>query len=395
MKIEAVDLFYLSLPRVRPIGDGSQDALLVRIRAGDHEGWGECEASPLTTIASFVCPMSHGACRPVRDSVLGQPLRGPADIARIGALVRANSFDLLQAEHTLSGIDIALWDLLGRRAGQPVHRLLGYRRAYPKLAYASALFGRTPQATHDKVARAVRRGFRAVKLGWGSFGRKGLRHDRAQIEAAREAAGRGVRLMVDAGTVWRDDEPAARARLSLLKKAAVVWLEEPFATHQYGAYARLARTRPRVPLAGGEGAHNAEMATNMIDHAGIRYVQIDTGRVGGISAAKRVVDHARRRGARYVNHTFTSNLALSASLQPYAGVREYDLCEYPVELSELARSLTTSALAPDADGRLHVPSGPGLGVAVNPAAIARYLQKVDISVNGRALYSAPFSSSLS
>src|SRR5258708_3183841 len=99
MRIESVDMFYLALPKVLSIGDGSQDTLLVRIRAGGFEGWGECAASPLTTIASFVCPLSHSGCQPVKASVLGQRLDSTRDIARIGHLVRANSFDLLQAEH--------------------------------------------------------------------------------------------------------------------------------------------------------------------------------------------------------------------------------------------------------------------------------------------------------
>ncbi|MBI4578235.1 MAG: mandelate racemase/muconate lactonizing enzyme family protein, partial [Planctomycetes bacterium] len=106
MKIESVDFFYLSMPEVLDIGDGSQDALLVRVRAGGHEGWGECEAAPLVSIASWCCPVSHSACHPVCDSVIGQVLDSPADIERIGNLVRAASLDLLQADHTLSGIDI-------------------------------------------------------------------------------------------------------------------------------------------------------------------------------------------------------------------------------------------------------------------------------------------------
>src|SRR4028119_418408 len=64
MKIESVDFFYLSMPHVLDIGDGSQDALVVRLRAGGYEGWGECEASPLVSIASFVAPLPHSACRP-------------------------------------------------------------------------------------------------------------------------------------------------------------------------------------------------------------------------------------------------------------------------------------------------------------------------------------------
>src|SRR6187549_1723129 len=120
MKIESVDFFYLSMPEVLDIGDGSQDALLVRVRAGGLTGWGECEAAPLVSIASLVCPMSHSACKPVQASVLGQRVDGPEDIARIGRLVRENSLDMLQADHTLSGIDIALWDLVGKQRGVPV-----------------------------------------------------------------------------------------------------------------------------------------------------------------------------------------------------------------------------------------------------------------------------------
>ena len=132
MRIESVDLYYLSMPEVLDIGDGSQDLLLVRVQAGPYVGWGECEASPLTSIASLVAPMSHSACKPVRDSVLGQTLDDVADVDRIGDLVRANSLDLLQSNHTLSGIDIAMWDLLGRRlrgAGLPAPRLHALRAA--------------------------------------------------------------------------------------------------------------------------------------------------------------------------------------------------------------------------------------------------------------------------
>src|SRR5687768_2597274 len=98
MKIEAVDFYYLSMPEVLDIGDGSQDLLLVRLQAGPYVGWGECEAAPLVSIASLVCPMSHSACKPVSHSVLGQQLETVEDIDRIGNLVRANSMDLLQTD---------------------------------------------------------------------------------------------------------------------------------------------------------------------------------------------------------------------------------------------------------------------------------------------------------
>ena len=167
MKIEAVDFFYLAMPTVRDVGDGSQDALLVRVEAEGQVGWGECEAAPLPSIAAWCCPMSHSACKPVCDSVYGQPLDSPEDIRRINAAVRANSFDLLQADHTLSGVDVALWDLLGRRLKQPIYRLLGYTESLPKMAYASQLFGEHPNETYRRACDVVRRGYRAAKFGRG------------------------------------------------------------------------------------------------------------------------------------------------------------------------------------------------------------------------------------
>jgi L-alanine-DL-glutamate epimerase-like enolase superfamily enzyme len=213
MRIESVDFFYLSMPQVLDIGDGSQDALLVRVRAGDYVGWGECEASPLVSIASLVCPMSHSACKSVGASVLGQRLESVADIARIGDLVRENSLDLLQADHTLSGIDMALWDLMGKKHRAPVYELLGYKRAFPKTPYASQLFGDTPQETLDKGRRVREQGFRAAKFGWGPYGRGTAAEDADQVMAAREGLGPDGILLIDAGTVWKDNVEAARARL--------------------------------------------------------------------------------------------------------------------------------------------------------------------------------------
>src|SRR5215207_7178842 len=103
MKIDAVDFFYLAMPTITTEANGSQDALLVRVSAGGLVGWGECEASPLVSIAAFVCPMSHGVGRPVSASVLGRTLSGPADIAGMAAAVEYDSMDLLQAAHTWSG----------------------------------------------------------------------------------------------------------------------------------------------------------------------------------------------------------------------------------------------------------------------------------------------------
>jgi L-alanine-DL-glutamate epimerase-like enolase superfamily enzyme len=387
--IEAVDFYYCSMPEVLDIGDGSQDLLLVRVQAGEHVGWGECEASPLVSIASLVCPMSHSACKPVQASVLGQRVESPEDIRRIGDLVRANSMDLLQADHTLSGIDIAMWDLLGRMRDEPVYRLLGYGRQYPKTPYASVLFGDTPDETLAKATSIREAGFAAAKFGWGPYGLGTPMEDAAHIAAAREGLGPEPRLLVDAGTVWKDDLEKAQPRVAALKEHNVTWLEEPFVSGALTQYARLAKEAAPVLMAGGEGSHNVHMAQHMIDYAGIGFVQIDAGRIGGITPSWDVAQYAKERGVTYVNHTFTSHLALAASLHPFAGMEADDLSEYPMELKSLAREITTTHIERDASGQISLPDAPGLGVAPDLAAAKRYLVDTEIRVGEKTIYATP------
>jgi L-alanine-DL-glutamate epimerase-like enolase superfamily enzyme len=388
-KIERIDFYYLAMPEILDISDGSQDALLVRITAGDQVGWGECEASPLVSIASLICPMSHHVCKPVSASVLGERIECVEDILHIHQQVRENSMDLLQTDHTLSGIDVALWDLLGKVQGRPVYDLLGYRQVYPKTPYASFLFGHIPEETYGKARKARADGFRAVKFGWGSFGRGSVEADTDQIVAAREGLGKDGILLIDAGTVWGENVASAQACLKALQDCEVTWLEEPFHTGALQAYNELAKVSGNVKLAGGEGAHNEYIAQQMIDYAGIEYIQIDTGRIGGITASKRVADYAMKKGVHFVNHTFTSHLALSASLQAYVGLADQVLCEYPGQLKQLAYDLTAEHLEMDANGQIWLPEKPGLGISPDMEAIKKYLVDVTIEVKGQMLYRTP------
>jgi L-alanine-DL-glutamate epimerase-like enolase superfamily enzyme len=386
-KIEAVDFYYLSMPEVTTEGDGSQDGLLVRIVAGGLEGWGECEASPLVSIAAFVCPMSHGACRPVGASVLGQKLEEPEDIYRIAGQIELDSMDLLQAPHTWSGVEIALWDLLGKARQEPVWKLLGYRKSFPKLPYASQLFGDTPSQTYEQATRAKNQNFRAVKFGWGPVGRSDLKTDVQHFSAAREGLGKDCLLMIDVGQIFGHDVESAAARISALEQVGAVWLEEPFHASALDAYAALSRSS-KVKLAGGEGAHNFFMAQHLIDYGGVGYIQVDCGRIGGIGPAKRVADYAESKGVTFVNHTFTSHLALSASLQPYAGLSTHELCEYPFAPKTLAREITSNHLDRDHDGYVSVPDAPGLGINVDTKAASRYLVDVEIKAKGSVLFAS-------
>lgn len=387
--IDSVDMYYLSMPTIEDVGDGSQDVLLVRVRAGQWEGWGECEASPLVSIASLVAPMSHSACKPVLDSVLGQRLDSLEDIRRIGALVRANSYDQLQSAHTLSGIDIAMCDLLGKRYEVPTYTLLGFRTAGPKVPYASALFGRTPGDTYAEAQRLAGDGYRAVKFGWQGFGTGSIASDENQLAAAREGLGPDLDLLVDAAMAWGADPSAGIERIPILEKFGVLFLEEPFVPEASQAYQALKASSHNVKLAGGEGCTSPEMARSMMRHAELDFIQIDAGRIGGITAAKAVADDAVSQGCTFINHTFTSHLALSASLQPYAGYDQATLCEYPVAPRAVSWELTENHLERDVDGLIRLPEAPGLGMHIRPETIAKYLKPVEIRVDDRVLYKTP------
>ncbi|MBV9218509.1 MAG: mandelate racemase/muconate lactonizing enzyme family protein [Methylobacteriaceae bacterium] len=389
MKVEAVDFFYLAMPQITTEADGSQDALLVRVAAGGHVGWGECEASPLVSIAAFVCPMSHGVCRPVADAVLGRPLDDADDIRRMAARVAYDSMDLLQAPHTFSGVEMALWDLLGKPRSEPVRRLLGYARSHGKTPYASRLFGDTPQQTLEAARASRDAGFAAVKFGWGPIGRATVEADADHLAAAREGLGSDGTLLVDVGQIFGEDVGAAAARLPALEAARALWLEEPFHTAALSAYSALAQRSPRVRLAGGEGAHNRAMAQHLMGYGSVGFIQIDCGRIGGIGPAKLVADEAAARGITFVNHTFTSHLALSASLQPYAGLADHRICEYPVTPKQLALDLTAGHLRPDGNGEIRAPDAPGLGLDVSLEGARPYLQDVEIKVGGKVLYRTP------
>lgn len=389
MKIEAVDLFYFAMPHITTEADGSQDALLVRVRGGGISGWGECEAAPLPSIAAFVCPMSHGVCRPVSASVLGQVLDGPADIARIAALVEYDSMDLLQAAHIFSGVEMALWDLLGKKSGDPVWKLLGYRSAEPKIPYASLLFGDTPEETLQRGRAALADGFQAAKFGWGPIGQGSAKDDADQFAAAREGIGPDGHLMVDVGQIFNEDVEAAAARLPGLEQAEALWLEEPFQASAFEAYAGLSARGSRVGLAGGEGAHNVHMARHLIAYGKVGFIQIDCGRIGGIGPAKKVADLAVAKGITFVNHTFTSHLALSASLQPFAGLADHRICEFPAAPKELAVAVSAHHLERDSSGCIRAPDAPGLGIDVDLDRLKPYLVETEIRVRDVVLYRTP------
>ncbi len=386
MKITAVDPFYLRMPNITTAADGTQDTLLVRIRTDTGlEGWGECDASPLVSLAVYCCPMSHGNIINIRTSLIGETLEGPADVVRLSEKTLRNGLDIQQIQHAYSGAEIALWDVIGQQLGKPVYRLLAEMSgtsdvAHPKLPYASVLFGDTPEATYHVAVRLCEQGYRAAKFGWGPMGKFGEANDIALVRAAREGMEPDAKIMIDAGVVWGTDYETAYNRAEAFAEFSPTWLEEPLAPDAIDAYGSLTEKQPSVPIAAGEGSSVYRMAEDLIVNGGIQFVQIDAGRIGGIMPSFQVRQLAEQHGIQYVNHTFKSHLSLASSLHVFATNPDFDLLEYPAAGSELSQSVVVEPFPVESDGTVQVKELPGLGVRVDTEAIRRYLAPVRIEV---------------
>ena len=392
MKITAVDPFYLRMPNITTAADGTQDTLLVRIRTDTGiEGWGECDASPLVSLAVYCCPMSHGNIINIRSSLIGETLDGPDDVVRLSEKVLRNGLDIQQIQHAYSGAEIALWDVVGQQLDEPVYRLLAEMSetpdiAYPKLPYASVLFGDTPEVTYHVAVGLREQGYRAAKFGWGPMGKFGEANDIALVRAAREGMGAEAQIMIDAGVVWGTDHETAYQRAEAFAQFSPTWLEEPLAPDAIDAYGALTQKHPSVRIAAGEGSNTYRMAEDLIVHGGVDFVQIDAGRIGGIMPSFQVRQLAEQHGIQYVNHTFKSHLSLAASLHVFATNPDFDLLEYPAAGSELSQCLVTEPFPVESDGMVRVKELPGLGVHVDTEAIRPYLAPVRIDVGADTVF---------
>ena len=392
MKITAVDPFYFRMPDITTAADGTQDTLLVRIQTDTGlEGWGECDASPLVSLAVYCCPMSHGNIINIRTSLVGETIDGPDDVLRLSEKTLRNGLDIQQIQHAYSGAEIALWDVIGQHLNTPIYRLLAEMSgtsstAHPKLPYASVLFGDTAEETYRIATRLREHGYRAAKFGWGPMGKFGEENDIALVRAAREGMGTEAQIMIDAGVVWGSDHETAYQRAEAFSQFSPTWLEEPLAPDAVDAYGALTRRNPSVRIAAGEGSNTYRMAEDVIVHGGVQFVQIDAGRIGGITPSFQVRQLAEQHGIQYVNHTFKSHLSLAAALHVFATNPDFNLLEYPAAGSELSQRLVTEPFRVESDGMVRIKEQPGLGVRVDTEAIRRYLAPVRIEVGRDSVF---------
>lgn len=274
--------------------------------------------------------------------------------------------------HAISGIDIALWDLLGKATGQPVSRLMGGRYQERVQPYASILMDE-PARLKDHLLSVKSQGFRAFKIGWGPFGRHCAKTDEAIVAAAREAIGSECKLMVDAGgsdAHWAQGYKWALNTAHMLAEYDVHWFEEALVPDALEDYARLREQAP-VAIAGGEVLTRRQAYLPWFSARALDIVQPDVTKVGGLSEERRIAWMAQDHGVRFVPHGWNTAVGLAADLHLASAIPNTDFVEY-LTGSPFIDDLTLGGWSLDADGMLNVPTGPGLGIELNPDAVARY-----------------------
>ena len=202
----------------------------------------------------------------------------------------------------ISAVDIALWDILGKAAGQPVFRLLGGRTKPRIPVYASRLYSQPLDELAAETQKYSKQGFKAMKLrfGWGpTDGAEGMQRNVDLVRTVRETAGDGVDIMADAYMGWTLDY--ARRMVPLIERFNLRWLEEPVIPDDLHGYAAL-KAMNRIPIAGGEHAFTVYEFRDLLDAKALDYIQFDTNRVGGITQARKIAALAEAHAVPVVPH---------------------------------------------------------------------------------------------
>jgi L-alanine-DL-glutamate epimerase-like enolase superfamily enzyme len=364
------------------------DNAVVRVHTEEGlTGIGEVESNPWVIKAFVEDSGAHSMDRSLSELVAGWDATDPVAL-----------WDHLYQQTLLTGrrgagigaigaIDIAVWDLAGKAADRPVWQLLGEGREGGVVPYASLLpEGSTKREVCDslisKSAWARDCGFHGVKaevLVRGPWAVGGLNEgDDAIVEIVtevRNVIGPGMKLMVDVGYCWPDWRQALDC-IRRLERYDIFFIETPLPVDDLASYRELVEHSP-VPVAAGELLTTRFEFEQLMDLGGVRVIQPDVGRVGGITETMRVIRLGRERGAMVVPHCWKSGIGIAATAHVAAVTPECPFIEYlpaPVSGSALRRDLLRGELVPS-EGVIQPPLAAGLGIELNEDLLPQFIAR--------------------
>jgi L-alanine-DL-glutamate epimerase-like enolase superfamily enzyme len=368
MKITDIRTRLLRLPEPSVSGDNLQDLLIVEVLTdAGISGIGEVHTNPLAARAIIDYAGYHTSSRGLKEILLGE---NPREIARLWDKM----YSLTQSYgrrglliNTIGGIDIALWDLLGKHLGAPIYRLLGGGRRTSVPAYASALAPPEMEETISQSKRFVDAGFRGVKIGWGSLGHN-LREDVERVRRVRTAVGPEVEIMLDLGMPLRREDALWLGRA--LADDRVYFLEEPLSPDDFDGWRMLVAASP-TPIATGEKETTRHGFADLIDRGGLRIIQPDIARAGGITESLRIAAYADFHGVRVIPHCWSSDILVAATMHVITSLADCPFLEFNAMDQPLRTRLARNPIRPR-DGIVFAPEEPGLGIELNEATLSQY-----------------------
>jgi L-alanine-DL-glutamate epimerase-like enolase superfamily enzyme len=379
MKITNIEAFILESPYENRPPAGSDEAhgvkhcLLLKVTTDDGlAGWSDVETAPHVAAGVLAAPDSGaGVFEGLKSLAIGED---PFEVERLWDKIYRGTIYYGRrgvAMQVLSGFDIACHDLMGKATGRPVHKLLGGARRDRVCAYASTLFRSEPAAMRRACEFYLKQGFRAVKFGWGVFGRD-RRLDVELVAAAREALGPEMVLLVDPGWMVNRSAQDAIELCRALEPYNIFWLEDFLHPECYEGYAKVKAAGVKTRLAAGEQEATAWGFRELIQRGGVDVVQPDLTRCGGFSQARKIAWEAEYAGVDVCPHAWLTDLLTAASLHlnavlPRALFLEYNVCENP-----MLREVIRNPVHLSADGFITVPQGPGLGIDIDDKAVQRF-----------------------
>lgn len=382
-RIKAVYAHYLRAQLPEPFGwsvytTPIRQALLIEVCTDDGlVGWGESGSGTLSRAgAAFV------------DDVLAPLAVGedPFDLDRMAQKVQTTldragwTGDF--AVQAWSGLEVAIWDVMGKAVGKPVCQLLGGRVRERIMAYATGLYylptAACPSEARQEEARGyIASGYRAMKMKVGGLT---LADDLREVAGIRKAIGDDILLMADANCAY--DSRTAMQMGAGLQDQGVAWFEEPVQRGDLDGYEEVRRAL-NIPITGGEHLGSLDSFREYVSRRVVDILQPDVANCGGLSGSRRIAALARAFHVRVFPHVWGTPVAVAAGLHFAATLpstpptmtatplAQEPLFEFDSTPHPIRDAMLTDALRPH-DGWLQVPSGPGLGVEVDRDVLERF-----------------------